>query len=75
MNDTELKKILNIVFENKVDLSNFEDFEISNPIEWDSLANLNILMEIENAKGIKFNIDDFETITSVKSIKKYFNNG
>ena len=74
MTNEELRKILDVVFEEKIDLSNIEELEISNPVEWDSLANLNILLEIENAKGMKFNIEDFEKLTSIRSIKKYFQN-
>ena len=73
LNDTDFK--LRNAFERwQNGINNMTDNEgLSNPVEWDSLANLNILLEIEHVKGIKFSIDDFEKLTSIKSIKNYFN--
>ena len=73
LTNQELIKILDKIFEKKIVFTNIEELGLSNPVEWDSLANLNILLEIEHVKGIKFSIDDFEKLTSIKSIKNYFN--
>tara|TARA_B100000886_G_C20302380_1_gene440246 strand:- start:315 stop:545 length:231 start_codon:yes stop_codon:yes gene_type:complete len=66
------KKIVNIVkkiFKIKK-VKNVNNLKIGSLKNWDSLANFNLLLEIEKEFKIKFSNIDFSSIKSIKGLKK-----
>ena len=72
--DLELQKILFNVLKKKFKkITNLgaDSLHTKVPIkEWDSLANFNILLEVEKKFKIKFSFDEITEINSIKNIKK-----
>jgi|TARA_B100000787_G_C16088955_1_gene247998 acyl carrier protein len=66
--DLELQKILFNVLKKK--FKKLTDLKVYSIKEWDSLANFNILLEVEKKFKIKFSFDEITEINSIKSIKK-----
>jgi acyl carrier protein len=48
---------------------NFDKLEIGEITEWDSLANMLFLMELEKNFSIRFSMDEMSELTSIKSIQ------
>tara|TARA_Y100000741_G_C18253673_1_gene558147 strand:+ start:1164 stop:1406 length:243 start_codon:yes stop_codon:yes gene_type:complete len=73
MNDNEMEKIKKI-FTEVMGLSlipeDFLDLKMSDIEEWDSLANMNLLMEIESVYNIRFSIDEMTKLNSIADIIK-----
>lgn len=68
----ELKPILEKVFPNeKVLLLDMKKSEISS---WDSIENLNLILELEDSLGISFSKEEIENIDSIQSILDLINN-
>ena len=66
--DLELQKILFNVLKKK--FKKLTDLKVYSIKEWDSLANFNILLEVEKKFKIKFSFDEITEINSIKNIKK-----
>lgn len=47
-----------------------ESLKMGDLIEWDSLGNFNLLLEIEQHYGIRFSIDEISEIKSINAINK-----
>ena len=45
----------------------------SNLPEWDSLAHVILVMELEKAYGVKLSVEDALALTDMRSIKHYLN--
>ena len=73
MNDNEMEKIKKI-FTEVMGLSlipeDFLDLKMSDIEEWDSLANMNLLMEIESVYDIRFSIEEMTKLNSIADITK-----
>jgi len=70
----KLKKKIEKVFIDVMGLSgklkNFSDLKMGDIEQWDSLANMNFLMELENKYNIRFSIDEMSQLTSIVNITK-----
>ena len=63
--DTRLKKVLKKVFPKTKKISNLRKLEINSLKEWDSIGNLNLLLEIEREFKFKFSMDEMSEIKSI----------
>ena len=67
--DTESLKTIFVDIMNLTSVpQNFLDLKMSDIEEWDSLANMNVLMELENAYNIRFTIDEMTELNSITNI-------
>lgn len=48
----------------------FETLKMGDLLEWDSLANMNILLSIEEHYGIRFSVKEMEEINSIEKMNK-----
>jgi acyl carrier protein len=66
------KKLLEIFKETfqdaKFDYNEFENLELNSIPEWDSMGNLNFLMNIETNFEIRFTSDQLSDLDSIKKI-------
>jgi acyl carrier protein len=71
MNFNELTEILKIVFPDE----SFFEIEMTKEDlkSWDSIAHLNLIVEIEDQLGITFQIDEIEKMNSFSSILALIN--
>ena len=72
-NSIKLKKIQKVfkkVFPNSKIKKNINTLKFGDIKKWDSLGNLNLLLEIEREFNIRFNTNTFSKIRSVKDIIK-----
>ena len=67
-NNVKLKKVLKKTFTKSTIPKNIDNLKLGDFIEWDSLGNLNLLLEIEKEFNIKFDTNTFSKIKSVKDI-------
>ena len=70
-NSVKIKKIQKVfkkVFPNSKINKNITSLKIGSIKKWDSLGNLNLLLEIEKEFNIKFDTNTFSKIKSVKDI-------
>ena len=72
MKDTNklLKKSFDKVFPKKKNVKNITNLKINSFEEWDSVAHLNFLLEIEKNFRVRFSLDEMSEIKSVKQILK-----
>ena len=68
--DKELRNILSKVFPKSKIPANINDLKIGDLKSWDSLGNVNLLLEVEKKYKIKFKSYSFLNTTSIKIIKK-----
>lgn len=75
MKDTNklLKKSFDKVFPKKKNVKNITNLKINSFEEWDSVAHLNFLLEIEKNFRVRFSLDEMSEIKSVKQILKKIN--
>lgn len=62
------KEIIKAIFNNILDLEEGQIAEDSSPedfLEWDSMANVNIMLALEEEFKIKFKLDDIEDAKNV----------
>ena len=68
----ELKNKLVIIFSDVFPNSqlpdNIDDLKIEDLPEWDSLGNFNLLLAVEEEFSIRFSLDDFSEVKSVKKL-------
>ena len=71
MNFNELTEILKIVFPEE----SFLEIEMTKEDikSWDSIAHLNLIVEIEDQLGITFQIEEIEKINSLSSLLTLIN--
>ena len=73
-NKNKLKKIFISYFPNfKFVDKKFEKLDINNVPEWDSLKNLNMLLDVEKKFNFKMNLEDMSEVRSIKSILNIIN--
>ena len=65
----KIEKIFCEVMELDALPENFEDLQIGDIKQWDSLANMNFLMSLEKHFNIRFSFDEMSELTSVNMIK------
>ena len=73
-----MKEILLKIFKDtfpdaKFDQNEFENLELNSIPQWDSMGNLNLLMNIESKFGIRLSSDELSEIKSIKAILKILN--
>ena len=64
----KIEKVFKKVFPNSKIKKNITTLKIGSIQKWDSLGNLNLLLEIEKEFNIKFDTNTFSKIKSVKDI-------
>lgn len=64
----KIEKVFKKVFPNSKIKKNITTLKIGSVQKWDSLGNLNLLLEIEKEFNIKFDTNTFSKIKSVKDI-------
>tara|TARA_B100001059_G_scaffold229946_1_gene263396 strand:+ start:1244 stop:1468 length:225 start_codon:yes stop_codon:yes gene_type:complete len=64
------KSFPNVNFNDK----DFDSYEVDSIAEWDSIANLNFLMNIESDFNIRLSSDELSETKSIKAILKILNN-
>ncbi|MDC2979109.1 acyl carrier protein [Pelagibacteraceae bacterium] len=70
-NSDKIIQCLKNIFENQeIDINSSAE----NLKEWDSVAMINIVLEIENQFKVKINANDITNLKSYKSIKKILSN-
>ena len=70
-NSDKIIQCLQNIFENQeIDINSSAE----NLNEWDSVAMINIVLEIENQFKVKINVNDITNLKSYKSIKKILSN-
>ena len=57
----------------KFDQNDFENLELNSIPQWDSMGNLNFLMNIEANFGIRLSSDELSETKSIKAIIKILN--
>ena len=57
----------------KFDQNDFENLELNSIPQWDSMGNLNFLMNIETNFGIRLSSDELSETKSIKAIIKVLN--
>ena len=73
MNDSNNKKVEKVfidVMGLSETLENFSDLKMGDIEQWDSLANMNFLMELENQYNVRFSMDEMSQLTSIANITK-----
>jgi acyl carrier protein len=60
--------ILSEVFPNSILPDNIDDLKIEDLSDWDSLGNFNLLLAVEEEFSIRFSLDNFSEVKSVKQI-------
>ena len=64
----DVKTVLNLVFRRVFDndsIAIFDEMTANDVEEWDSLAHINLIMEIESEFGLKFTVDDILGLRNV----------
>lgn len=64
-----IRKVLLKTFNKSKIPKNINSLKIGDLKEWDSLGNFNLILEIEKIFKVRFNLDEIESIKSVKAIK------
>jgi len=62
------------VFPKKRNLKKIDNLEINSFMEWDSIGNLNLLLEVEKKFGFKFSMEEMSEIKSIKQINSKIKN-
>lgn len=65
----KIEKIFCEVMELDTLPENFEDLQIGDIKQWDSLANMNFLMSLEKNFNIRFSFEEMSELTSINIIK------
>lgn len=65
----KIEKIFCEVMELDALPENFEDLQIGDIKQWDSLANMNFLMSLEKNFNIRFSFDEMSELISINIIK------
>ena len=68
MKENEIKKIIEKTFKKKV--KNIQNLKIGSFNNWDSIAHLNLILNIEKKYKLRFTIEEITKMNSVKEITK-----
>lgn len=68
MKENEIKKIIEKTFKKKV--KNIQNLKIGSFNNWDSIAHLNLILNIEKKYKLRFTIEEITKMNSVKEIIK-----
>ena len=68
--NNKIIKLISKVVENSKLPKNFNEIKLNCVDEWDSMGNMNILLEIEKEFNIKFSLKEISTISSYNEIVK-----
>jgi acyl carrier protein len=71
-NIKKIEKIFCEVMELKTIPKNFAEMKIGSINQWDSLANMNLLMSLEKNFSIRLSLDEMTEINSIDRIKLKF---
>ena len=71
-NIKKIEKIFFEVMELKTIPKNFAEMKIGSINQWDSLANMNLLMSLEKNFSIRLSLDEMTEINSIDRIKLKF---
>lgn len=73
MKENDIKKIIEKTFKKKI--RNIQNLKIGSFNNWDSIAHLNLILNIEKKYKLRFTIDEITKMNSIKKIirtlKKY----
>ena len=67
----KLKNIFEETFNVSINNKDFMKLKINDIEEWDSMANLDLIFEIEKQYNFKFTTKEMENVSSVKYIYNY----
>ena len=67
----KLKNIFEKIFHISINNKDFINLKINDIEEWDSMANLDLIFEIEKQYNFKFTTKEMENVSSVKYIYNY----
>ena len=76
MSSSDIEKSLKEIVIDVLDIEDidgfnlYEDSKIDDFPEWDSLAHINIITQIESIYGFRFSLDELESFNSIKDIIK-----
>ena len=70
--NNKIEKIFCEVMELKNIPKNFDKMKIGDITQWDSLANMNLLMALEKGYSIRLSLDEMTEINSIEKIKLKF---
>jgi len=76
MSSSDIEKSLKEIVIDVLDIEDidgfnlYEDSKIDDFPEWDSLAHINIITQIESIYGFRFSLDEVESFNSIKDIIK-----
>ena len=66
MKESEIKKIIEKTFKKKI--KNILNLKVGSFNNWDSIAHLNLILNIEKKYKLRFTIDEITKMNSVKKI-------
>ena len=69
-----LRQILIDTFTKSNIPENIDDLKMGDLEEWDSLGNFNLILAVEQKYKVKFDMENLDTIKSIKDIKKFLEN-
>jgi acyl carrier protein len=67
--NNQLTEILKKVFNKKKINKDINNLKMGDLKEWDSIANFNLILEVEKKFRIKFSTHEFSKINSIKDLK------
>ena len=67
----KLKNIFEKIFNISINNKDFMNLKINDIEEWDSMANLDLIFEVEKEFDFKFTTKEMENVSSVKYIYDY----
>ena len=74
MNDFDVIETLKDILVDILDIEDIDNFNVTEESgiedfpEWDSLAHINIIIQLEACYGIKFSLDEVENFLTIKDI-------
>ena len=69
-----LRQILIDTFTKSNIPENIDDLKMGDFEEWDSIGNFNLILAVEQKYKVKFDMENLDTIKSIKDIKKFLEN-
>jgi len=74
MNDVDILDVLNDILIDVLDIEDVANFSVtiesltSDFEKWDSLAHINIIVQLEAHYGIRFSLDEVESFSTIRDI-------
>lgn len=69
-----LRQILIDTFTKSNIPENIDDLKMGDLEEWDSIGNFNLILAVEQKYKVQFDMENLDTIKSIKDIKKFLEN-